>query len=68
MRSAQRNIISDLAEFHYLTISQLMTLEGYQASSRSYVYKEVKELIAAELLMVLPRQVSHPTAALYPHQ
>jgi Replication-relaxation len=57
MRTAQRNIISDLAEFHYLTMSQLMTLEGYQESSRSYMYKEIKELIAAELLMVLPRQV-----------
>jgi Replication-relaxation len=57
MRTAQRNIINDLAEFHYLTISQLITLEGYQESSRSYLYKEVKELVAAELLMVLPRQV-----------
>jgi len=57
MRSAQRKIISDLAEFHYLTMSQLMTLEGYQESSRSYLYKEVKELVAAEYLMALPRQV-----------
>ena len=57
MRKAQQTIISDLAEFHFLTVSQLMTLEGYKETSRSYLYKEVKELVAAELLMTLPRQV-----------
>jgi DNA-binding MarR family transcriptional regulator len=57
MRTAQQKIIADLAEFHYLTVSQLRTLAAYQKSSRSYVYKVVKELVAADLIMALPRQV-----------
>jgi Replication-relaxation len=57
MRTAQRKIITDLAEFHYLTVSQLLTLEEYKESSRSYVYKEVNGLVAADLIMALPRQV-----------
>jgi Replication-relaxation len=57
MRKAHRNIISDLAEFHYLTVAQLMTLEEYKESSRSYFYKAVNELVAEELIMALPRQV-----------
>jgi hypothetical protein len=57
MRKAQQRIISDLAEFHYLTVSQLMTLEGYQDSSRSYVYKEVNALVAADFIMALPRHI-----------
>ena len=55
MRTAQRKIISDLADFHYLTVSQLTTLE-YKETSRSYVHKEVNELVAAGLLFALPRQ------------
>jgi hypothetical protein len=57
MRTAHRNIISDLAAFHYLTVSQLMTVEEYKESSRSYLYKAVKELVAEDLIMALPRQV-----------
>jgi hypothetical protein len=55
MRTAQRKIICDLADFHYLTVSQLTTLE-YKETSRSYVHKQVNELVAAGLLMALPRQ------------
>jgi hypothetical protein len=57
MRTAQQKIINDLAEFHYLTISQLMTLEGYQESSRSYVYRQVNELVAEDYVFALPQQV-----------
>jgi hypothetical protein len=57
MRTAQRKIITDLVEFHYLTVSQLLALAEYQETSRSYLYKQVKELVAAEYLMALPRQV-----------
>jgi hypothetical protein len=56
MHAAQRKIISDLADFHYLTVSQLLALE-YQESSRSYVYKEVNQLVAENLVLALPRQV-----------
>jgi hypothetical protein len=57
MRKAQSEIITDLSDFHYLTVSQLMTVKGYKESSRSYVYKEVNELVAADLIMSLPRQI-----------
>jgi hypothetical protein len=57
MRTAQPKIISDLAEFHYLTVSQLLVLEEYKESSRSYIHKEVKELVAHDLVLALPRQV-----------
>ena len=56
MHTAKRKIISDLADFHYLTVSQLTTLE-YKETSRSYVHKEVNELVAADLVLALPRQV-----------
>jgi hypothetical protein len=55
MRTAQRKIIGDLADFHYLTVSQLVALE-YKETSRSYVHKEVNELVAADLVLALPRQ------------
>jgi hypothetical protein len=57
MRTAQQKIMNDLAEFHYLTMSQLMTLEGYQASSRSYVYRQVNQLVAEDYVFALPQQV-----------
>ena len=57
MRTAKQNIICALADFQYLTVSQLMTVEEYKETSRSYVYKEVNELVAAGLLLALPRQV-----------
>jgi hypothetical protein len=56
MHTAKRKIISDLADFHYLTVSQLVTLE-YKDTSRSYAHKEVNELVAAGLVLALPRQV-----------
>jgi protein involved in plasmid replication-relaxation len=56
MRTAQQKIISDLADFQYLTVSQLLTLEEYKESSRSYVYKQVNELVAEDLVLALPRQ------------
>jgi hypothetical protein len=56
MHTAKRKIISDLADFHYLTVSQLTTLE-YKETSRSYVHKQVNELVAADLVLALPRQV-----------
>jgi hypothetical protein len=56
MRTAQQKIISDLAEFQYLTVSQLLTLAEYKESSRSYVYKLVKELVAEDLVLALPQQ------------
>jgi hypothetical protein len=60
MRTAKRKIITDLADFHYLTVSQLTTLEykerEYKESSRSYVHKEVNELVAEGLVLALPRQ------------
>ena len=57
MRTAQQKTICNLADFHYLTVSQLLAVEEYQETSRSYVYKEVNELVAADLIMALPRQV-----------
>jgi hypothetical protein len=56
MRTAQQKIIADLADFHYLTVSQLLTLEEYKESSRSYVYKQVNELVAEDLALALPQQ------------
>ena len=56
MRTAQQKIISDLADFQYLTVSQLLTLEEYKESSRSYVYKMVNELVAEDLVLALPQQ------------
>jgi hypothetical protein len=56
MRTAQQKIISDLAEFHYLTVSQLVALEEYKESSRSYVYKQINELVAEDLVLTLPQQ------------
>jgi hypothetical protein len=57
MQTAKRKIMADLAEFHYLTVAQLMTVEEYKESSRSYIHKEVNELVAQELVLTLPRQV-----------
>jgi hypothetical protein len=57
MQTAKRNIISHLSDFHYLTVSQLLTLEECKETSRSYIYKQVNELVAADLIMSLPRQV-----------
>jgi hypothetical protein len=57
MRTAQQKIINDLAEFYYLTISQLMTVEGYQESSRSYMYRQVNDLVAEDYVFALPQQV-----------
>jgi hypothetical protein len=56
MRTAKHKIISDLATFHYLTVVQLLALAEYKESSRSYLYKAVKELVAEDLMLALPRQ------------
>jgi hypothetical protein len=57
MQTAKQKIINGLAAFHYLTVSQLLTAEEYKESSRSYIYKEVNELVAQELVLALPRQI-----------
>jgi hypothetical protein len=56
MRTAQQKFISDLADFQYLTVSQLLTLAEYKESSRSYLYKMVNELVAEDLVLALPQQ------------
>ncbi len=57
MRIAKQKFISALAELHYLTVSQLLTVGEYKESSRRYIYRQVNELVAADLIMALPRQV-----------
>jgi hypothetical protein len=57
VQTAKHKIINDLAAFHYLTVSQLMTVEEYKESARSYIHKEVNELVADGYLLALPRQI-----------
>jgi hypothetical protein len=57
VQTAKHKIISDLAAFHYLTVSQLIALGEYKESSRSYIHKEVNELVAEGYLLALPRQI-----------
>jgi uncharacterized membrane protein YjjP (DUF1212 family) len=47
-------IISALAEFGYLTAHQITTLL-YAPSSLAYVRKQLNALVAASLVLVLPR-------------
>ena len=57
MQTATHKIINDLAAFHYLTVSQLIALEESKESARSYIYRQINELVAQELVLALPLQI-----------
>jgi protein involved in plasmid replication-relaxation len=57
VQTVKHKIISDLAAFQYVTVSQLIALEEHKESSRSYIHKEVNELVAEGYLLALPRQI-----------
>jgi hypothetical protein len=57
VQTAKYKIINDLAAFHYLTVSQLIALGEHKESARSYIHKEVNELVADGYLLALPRQI-----------
>jgi hypothetical protein len=49
----QEKILIDLAEFDYLTIRQLLRLEGYAESSLTYGQEHIKPLVAAQYVFPL---------------